>query len=161
TELGTAARDPLFFAHHANIDRLWELWRGDRQRRATEPVDPAFLQRRFPFPWLDGTIITLSVAETLDTRRLGYVYDQLDVTPVSEIVAGHPMVPVQTLVLPTHATELRITGVAPGERPISLAIALARSGHPASAITVGAYAVGRRHNPPSFPDTELRFAITG
>ena len=79
TELATAALDPVFYAHHANLDRLWEVWRSDPMRRASEPIDPDFLQQRFPFPWLDGTIVMVSVADTLDTRRLGYAYDRLDV----------------------------------------------------------------------------------
>jgi hypothetical protein len=37
---------------------------------------------------------------------------------------------------------------------------LARPGEPGSGITVGAHAMGRRHSPPAFPDTELRFDIT-
>ena len=55
--------------------------------------------------------------------------------------------------------ELRITGVLPGDRPISLEIALSRVGDPASAITIGACAIGRRHSTPTFPDTELRFDV--
>ena len=168
TELATAALDPVFYAHHANLDRLWEVWRSDPTRRASEPIDPDFLRQRFPFPWLDGTIVTVSVADTLDTRRLGYVYDRLDV-----FRGGHapgtlarldPRQPLAgaTLTVPRRtegSRELRITGVLPGDRPISVEIVLARVGDPASAISIGACAIGRRHSTPTFPDTELRFDV--
>jgi tyrosinase len=40
----TAAVDPIFWVHHANIDRLWEVWRR-RDARDLNPTDQA---------WLDG-----------------------------------------------------------------------------------------------------------
>jgi len=166
TELSTAALDPVFYAHHANLDRLWEAWRNDPLHRASEPADPAFLERRFPFPWLDGTVVTLSVADVLDTRRLGYAYDRLDVfrtgPPPRPTELHTPALTTTSLAVPDaggNRRGLRISGVLPGERPLSMAIALARSGDPSSAITIGACAIGRRHSKPSYPDTELHFDI--
>jgi Common central domain of tyrosinase len=170
TELSTAALDPLFYAHHGNLDRLWEIWRADPMRKATEPDDDAFLRHRFPFLWLDGTVVTVSVAETLDTRRLGYVYDSLSVfrdgVPPDDAAAG-PAVPRQpvateTLHVPAGAggRTLRISGVMPSDRPMSVEIVMARPDEPASAISVGAFAVGRKHgSSPVFPDTEPRFDV--
>ncbi len=169
TELATAALDPVFYAHHANLDRLWEVWRRDPTRRASEPIDPDFLRQRFPFPWLDGTIVMVSVADTLDTRRLGYVYDRLDVfrddtTPPGTLARVGPRQPLAGATLPVPrrtegSRELRIAGVQPGDRPISAEIVLSRVGDPASAISIGAGAIGRRHSTPAFPDTELRFDV--
>lgn len=171
TELSTAALDPLFYAHHGNLDRLWEIWRGDPMRRRTEPNDAAFLQHRFPFLWLDGTIVTVSVADTLDTRRLGYVYDSLSVfrdgAPPAD-AAAKPAVPRQPLAsevlrVPAGAggRTLRIAGVMPTDRPMSVEIVMARPGDPAAAISVGAIAIGRKHDsPPVFPDTEPRFDVS-
>jgi polyphenol oxidase len=168
TELATAALDPVFYAHHANIDRLWEAWRSDPLHRASEPADPEFLERRFLFPWLDGTVITLSVADTLDTHRLGYAYDRLEVfrAGAPSALPGRPdlsgAVLTAALAVPRPGEDrrsLRVAGVLPGERPVSVAIALARTGEPASAITVGACAIGRRHSTPSYPDTELHFDV--
>jgi hypothetical protein len=171
TELGTAALDPLFYAHHGNLDRLWESWRADPRRKATEPSDDTFLQHRFPFLWLDGTIVTVSVADTLDTRRLGYVYDSLGVfrdgVPPAD-VADQPAAPRQpvaseTLRVPAGRTGhmLRISGVMPTDRPMSVEILLARPGDPASAIGVGAFACGRKHGSPAvFPDTEPCFDVS-
>ncbi len=171
TELSTAALDPVFYAHHANLDRLWEIWRADPVHRATEPNDAAFLDHRFPFLWLDGSIVTVSVAETLDTRRLGYVYDALGVfrdgvPPVD--AAAKPAAPRQALAsesipIPSGSGRrmLRITGVQQTDRPISVEIVIARPGDPATAISVGAFAMGRRHASPAvFPDTEPRFDVS-
>jgi polyphenol oxidase len=171
TELSTAALDPLFYAHHGNLDRLWEIWRADPVRKATEPKDAAFLQHRFPFLWLDGTIVTVSVAETLDTRLLGYVYDSLrvfrdDVPPAA--AAAKPAVPRQPLASATLRVPagnvghtLRFTGVQLSDRPMSVEIVMARPGDPASAISVGAFAVGRKHDSPAvFPDTEPGFDVS-
>ena len=55
--------------------------------------------------------------------------------------------------------ELWITGVLPGNRSITVEIALTRVGDPASAITIGACAIDSRHRTPTFPDTELRFDV--
>jgi polyphenol oxidase len=170
TELSTAALDPLFYAHHGNLDRLWEIWRADPVRKATEPHDDAFLQHRFPFLWLDGTIVTVSVAETLDTRRLGYVYDSLEVFRDGAPGGGalEPGAPrrslaSETLRVPADAGRctLRIAGVLTSDRPMSVEVVMGRPEQPASAISVGAIAVGRTHgSPPVFPDSESRFDVS-
>jgi hypothetical protein len=55
---------------------------------------------------------------------------------------------------------LRIAGVQPGDRPLSVEIAVARPGDRASAVSVGAHATGRQQGQPTFPDTELQFDVT-
>jgi hypothetical protein len=167
TELATAASDPVFYAHHGNLDRLWEIWRQDLARRTTEP---AFTDERFLFPWIDGSMIAVAASDTFDTRRLGYVYDSLsvlraDAEPDGDDgtnVAVRPPVVVATVHPPARATRyvLRITGVVPTSRPLTVEVVLARPGEPGSGITVGAHAMGRRHSAPAFPDTELRFDVT-
>jgi Common central domain of tyrosinase len=167
TELATAAADPAFYAHHGNLDRLWEGWRQDPARKGTEPE---FAQERFLFPWIDGSVVAVAAKDTLDTRRLGYVYDSLavlrdGVVPADSVVArvdmGQPLA-VATLRLPSGTARrvLRIADVTPTDRPLSVEIMLARPGDPSSWISVGAHAMGRKHSVATFPDTELRFDIT-
>ena len=167
TELATAALDPLFYAHHGNLDRLWEVWRQDPARKATEPAEPAFTDHRFLFPWIDGSVVAVSVADTLDTRRLGYRYDSLTVLrdgTVPERDSAPHGVALATAALGVPAGQgrctLRISGVVPGDRPLTVEIALARPGDPGSAVSVGAYAMGRLHSAPTFPDTEPCFDVT-
>ncbi|MCL2428046.1 MAG: tyrosinase family protein [Alphaproteobacteria bacterium] len=167
TELGTAALDPLFYAHHANIDRLWEIWRRDPGRRASEPGEPAFSDQAFVFPWTDGSPLTVTVGQTLDTARLGYAYRSLEVfgdgTPPGPVEpVASPSLAAATLPVPPGSgrAELGIEGVEPTERPITVEIEIARTGAPETAMTVGALAIGRRHSDPVYPDTEPRFDIT-
>lgn len=73
----TAALDPIFWLHHANIDRLWELWR----RTNTDSDDPGWLEgpadRSFVVPTTEGGDWVFTAQEVLDTVALGYVYDSL------------------------------------------------------------------------------------
>lgn len=73
-DIATAAYDPLFWAHHCMIDRLWYLWQLDHPGAGI----PARLRDRAlaPFP--------LTVRDTLDVARLGYDY------AASTAVAGGP-----------------------------------------------------------------------
>jgi hypothetical protein len=167
TELATAAADPVFYAHHGNLDRLWEIWRQDPARKATEP---AFAGEKFLFPWIDGSLVAVAAKDTLDTQRLGYVYDSLSVlrdgaAPAADAMARVAMrqpLAVATVGLPYGAARrvLRITGVPPTDRPLTVEIVLARPGDPSSSISVGAHAMGRKHSTAMFPDTELRYDIT-
>jgi tyrosinase len=59
-----AAFDPIFWAHHAMIDRVWRMW----QLRHPQPGVPATL--------LDEALppFNMTVTQTLDSNALGYDY---------------------------------------------------------------------------------------
>jgi tyrosinase len=63
-EIPTAAYDPLFYAHHAMIDRIWRLW-----QLAHPQVGP-------PVALLDQALppFQMTVTQTLDASALGYDY---------------------------------------------------------------------------------------
>ena len=62
--VATAAYDPIFWAHHCMIDRLWYLWQLDH---AGAGIPARLLDRALaPFP--------MTVRDTLDVTRLGYDY---------------------------------------------------------------------------------------
>lgn len=70
-----AARDPIFWLHHANLDRLWSTWIAMGDGRAN-PSDLAWLDRTWTFVDQDGQESTMSSRDGLDTQtQLGYVYD--------------------------------------------------------------------------------------
>ena len=62
--IAVAAFDPIFWAHHAMIDRLWRIW----QIKHTNASVPQSLlnQALAPFP--------MTVAQTIDMTSLGYDY---------------------------------------------------------------------------------------
>lgn len=77
----TAGEDPIFWLHHANIDRLWSRWIASGNGRAN-PTDFAFLNTPFPFADERGQIVTARGADVLDpAAQLGYRYDDDPVAP--------------------------------------------------------------------------------
>lgn len=78
----TAALDPIFWLHHANIDRLWEVWRQIKESN-TDPTDPPWLsgpaagERKFAMPAPDGSEGDYTPADVSDLSKLDYSYDDL------------------------------------------------------------------------------------
>jgi tyrosinase len=64
-QLDWAAYDPLFFAHHANIDRVWRIWQAAHPG-ANPPADILSTSLQ--------TDPAMIVQATLDVTRLGYEY---------------------------------------------------------------------------------------
>jgi tyrosinase len=79
----TAALDPIFWVHHSNIDRLWEVWRGMSGHENPTTADwldgPA--DRTFFMPAPDGTSHSYTANDMLNTQapNLNYVYE--DISP--------------------------------------------------------------------------------
>jgi tyrosinase len=64
SQIPVAGFDPVFWAHHAMIDRLWYLW---QQQHPNGSLDPSMLDAALtPFPF--------TVAQVLDIGPLGYDY---------------------------------------------------------------------------------------
>ena len=81
----TAGLDPIFWLHHANIDRLWQVWR-QNPPAGVNPTDPNWVQgpgsvgeRIYSMPMPDGTAWDYTPGSMTDLGQLGYSYD--DLTP--------------------------------------------------------------------------------
>jgi tyrosinase len=91
----TAGLDPIFWLHHANIDRLWEAWRRLDPANNSDPQQarwkdgPASLgQRSFVVPLANGTPWEFTPGQMSDFASLDYTYS--DFTPGDPLVAGMP-----------------------------------------------------------------------
>ena len=65
--LQTAARDPVFFAHHCNIDRLWAVWNGSSPDHQN-PSDCLWTDTRWNFFDWNKQWTSISVKDVLDTN---------------------------------------------------------------------------------------------
>lgn len=76
----SAARDPVFWAHHANIDRLWESW--SRVPGHAMPAEAAgWLADKHTFIAPDGQAQTLTTGQVLIASTIlggGYEYEELE-----------------------------------------------------------------------------------
>jgi len=88
----TAAQDPIFWLHHANIDRLWALWNAGEGH--SDPGEEEWLKRRFEFFNADGKQASKSCEEVRNTATdLSYTYDPPPAAIVEELVPPPPPPP--------------------------------------------------------------------
>jgi tyrosinase len=92
-----AALDPIFWLHHCNIDRLWEVWRN--QGPGTGWRDSGWMAQTFDFHDVAGNAITFACRDLLDTTKImhGYSYDSTPVaTAMTTPDTGQDSAPTQT-----------------------------------------------------------------
>jgi tyrosinase len=95
----TAPLDPVFWLHHANIDRLWEVWRTQPQRR--NPTSGAWLTTVFHFHDEQGDPVKGVADDVLNTvTDLDYRYADLS------LPAGPLEATAMTPTPPDHPAEL-------------------------------------------------------
>ena len=80
-----AALDPIFWLHHCNIDRLWEVWI-QRDKANQNPDDTAWLDAVFKFhDSTGGTNGDLTPRKVMQTRKAPLLYEYDDTTdPVAK-----------------------------------------------------------------------------
>jgi Common central domain of tyrosinase/Polyphenol oxidase middle domain len=84
-----AALDPVFYAHHTNIDRLYECWLSVNPSQRL-PNDAALLDRTFTFVDADGSAPQRRVRDMLTTAPLGYTYAAGGGCPPSTVAQNNP-----------------------------------------------------------------------
>lgn len=79
----TAGLDPIFYLHHANIDRLWEVWRTNPVSHVN-PSDPNWVngpealgEHPFVMPMPNGVRWSYTPGQMSDLSKLDYVYDDV------------------------------------------------------------------------------------
>ena len=92
----TAAQDPIFWLHHANIDRLWEVWLSlEGSVRLTDPGAASTLlvtQWKSAMFWFgleqSPTTYTMEDCEDLSSPSMQYEYESIELPPdLAEAVA--------------------------------------------------------------------------
>ncbi|CAO2823812.1 unnamed protein product [Amaranthus hypochondriacus] len=73
----SAARDPLFYAHHANVDRMWFIWK-TLSTNNRDFTDADWLNASFIFYDENARAVRVRVRDCLDTTRLGFTYQNVD-----------------------------------------------------------------------------------
>ncbi|MEM7320645.1 MAG: tyrosinase family protein, partial [Pseudomonadota bacterium] len=106
----TAAFDPIFWLHHCNIDRLWEVWRNADQGHVAPPSPLWRTGQTFALHDADGAVFSFTSEEMLDSTSVlhGFQYDGLP--PVVE-----PPIPDEEFVVAAKDPELAGASEAPLE----------------------------------------------
>lgn len=91
-----AGNDPIFYSHHANIDRLYECWLAVSPNTRL-PSNQGQLGTSYTFVDGAGNLVTRTVASMLTTAQLGYSYASGGGCPVgrqavSAVAAAEPQV---------------------------------------------------------------------
>jgi tyrosinase-like protein len=68
-----AAQDPIFWLHHANIDRIWAVW--NELEGGANPPESGWTGHRFDFFDADGREAGKTCGEVEQTQLLSYTYD--------------------------------------------------------------------------------------
>ena len=72
--VATASRDPIFYLHHANVDRIWAMWNARGNANSPESMWRNFaFNRNFINP--DGSPWNVAVNNLQSPAALGYRYD--------------------------------------------------------------------------------------
>ncbi|KAG8370703.1 hypothetical protein BUALT_Bualt13G0010900 [Buddleja alternifolia] len=77
----SAGRDPLFYCHHGNVDRMWMIWQNflpSNKLPDKKINDPDFLNAAFLFYDENAQLVRVTVKDCLDNLRMGFDYQRID-----------------------------------------------------------------------------------
>jgi len=76
TSVSTAAQDPIFYVHHSNVDRLWNLWLAQGGGRSDPTMNATWTGKTYEFFDESGTSVKMSACEILRAAdQLHYKYE--------------------------------------------------------------------------------------
>nr|AHF20575.1 polyphenol oxidase [Hevea brasiliensis] len=74
----SAGRDPIFYAHHSNVDRMWTIWKTLGGKR-TEFTDPDWLDAAFLLYDENANLVRVKVRDCIDHKKLRYAYQEVEI----------------------------------------------------------------------------------
>jgi tyrosinase len=122
-----AGRDPIFWLHHNNVDRLWKRWLEQGGGRANPVQDAHWMNQKFPFFDENGRPVEMSSKDVIETEaQLGYRFDddppELTRPPVPPAPLGPAAGPLRPQKILGESTEPRIARL--GLEPVVVTIPL-------------------------------------
>jgi tyrosinase len=122
-------QDPIFWVHHANIDRLWSAWVRADSGRQMPPVADAYWGGQFTY----ATGVTVARNQTFSTQGIGYTY-QDETMPTALPPTAAPFRPAlrklptvkKRALGPSTLALGAVRGLALDERSVSVPIVLAK-----------------------------------
>ncbi|XP_039140064.1 polyphenol oxidase, chloroplastic-like [Dioscorea cayenensis subsp. rotundata] len=76
--LYSSARDPIFYAHHSNVDRMWNVWKSLGGKRK-DFTDSDWLNTSFLFYNENAELVKVKIKDTLDPSKLRFTYQDVEV----------------------------------------------------------------------------------
>jgi hypothetical protein len=120
----TAAQDPVFYIHHSNIDRLWNLWLAQGSGRHDPLSDAAWKNNTYTFFDENGAQVQMKACDILRCAdQLNYTYEG-EPAEVKEFCLIKIPFPIWVL-----AVQMLLPGPGPvelGEREVSVPIDIAK-----------------------------------
>ncbi|CAO2830219.1 unnamed protein product [Amaranthus hypochondriacus] len=73
----SAARDPIFYCHHANVDRMWDIWTRDLPGTGRVNLnDPDYLNIYFIFYDENANPVRVYIRDSFNSEKLGFTYQK-------------------------------------------------------------------------------------
>lgn len=75
-DINAAAQDPIFYLHHSNMDRLWNLWLAQGGGRTDPLGSAAWKSKTHKFVDETGSFVTMTACDVLRcAQQLNYTYE--------------------------------------------------------------------------------------
>ena len=155
--VGVSPMDPVFWAHHTNIDRLYECWL--RSQNGRLPTDPAVVNAHYWVVDENGTVVQRTARDMLTTDQLNYSYTQgsdcAPAAPQMMVAEAAAVLPVTTVQVPANGRILRIKEAKPDGSSLFEVVLIGAKGQRVSAGVISTFGEEHHHAPPETFDFDI------